>query len=84
MAADPRDASRHAEQVVRRVLLRRNVAIDAETAHLVVAAVQGVERVGGAGRQGGSGGAPRGPRAGHQQRSELSRGIKVGTDGDAR
>ena len=27
-------------RVVRRVLLRRNIAIDAETAHLVVAAVQ--------------------------------------------
>ena len=40
MAADPRDASRHAGQVVRRVLLRRNVAIDAETAQLVADAVQ--------------------------------------------
>jgi hypothetical protein len=40
MAADPRDAPRHAGQVVRRVLLRRNIAIDAETAHLVAAAVQ--------------------------------------------
>jgi hypothetical protein len=34
------DAPRHAEQVVRRVLLRRNIAIDAETAQLVAAAVQ--------------------------------------------
>ncbi len=33
MAADPQDAPRHAGQVVRRVLLRRNIAIDAETAH---------------------------------------------------
>ena len=40
MAADPRDAPRHAGQVVRRVLLRRNVVIDAETAQLVAAAVQ--------------------------------------------
>ena len=40
MAADPRDAPRHAGQVVRRVLLRRNIVIDAETAHLVAAAVQ--------------------------------------------
>ena len=40
MAADPQDAPRHAGQVVRRVLLRRNIAIDAETAQLVAAAVQ--------------------------------------------
>ena len=40
MAADPQDAARHARQVVRRVLLRRNIAIDAETAQLVAAAVQ--------------------------------------------
>jgi hypothetical protein len=33
-------ASRHAGQVVRRVLLRRNIVIDAETAELVAAAVQ--------------------------------------------
>jgi glutamine synthetase len=37
MAADPQDAPRHAGQVVRRVLLRRNIAIDAETAQLVAA-----------------------------------------------
>ncbi len=42
MAADPHDAPPHAGQVVRRVLLRRNIAIDAETAQLVVAAVQAV------------------------------------------
>ena len=40
MAADPQDALRHAGQVVRRVLLRRNIAIDAETAQLVADAVQ--------------------------------------------
>ena len=40
MAADPQDAHRHAGQVVRRVLLRRNIVIDAETAQLVVGAVQ--------------------------------------------
>jgi hypothetical protein len=34
------EVSRHAGQVVRRVLLRRNIAIDAETAQLVAAAVQ--------------------------------------------
>ena len=28
MAADPQDTPRHAGQVVRRVLLRRNIAID--------------------------------------------------------
>ena len=31
---------RHAGQVVRRVLLRRNIAVDAETAQLVADAVQ--------------------------------------------
>ena len=40
MAAEPQDAPRHAGQVVRRVLLRRNIAVDAETAQLVAAAVQ--------------------------------------------
>ena len=40
MAAEPQDALRHAGQVVRRVLLRRNIAVDAETAQLVAAAVQ--------------------------------------------
>ena len=40
MAADPQDAPRHAGQVVRRVLLRRNIAVDTETAQLVAAAVQ--------------------------------------------
>ena len=38
--AEPQDAPRHAGQVVRRVLLRRNIAVDAETAQLVAAAVQ--------------------------------------------
>jgi hypothetical protein len=40
MAAGPQDAPRHAGQVVRRVLLRRNIAIDPETAQLVADAVQ--------------------------------------------
>ena len=40
MATDPQDAPRHAGQVVRRVLRRRNIAIDAETAQLVAAAAQ--------------------------------------------
>ena len=31
--ADPQDPSRHAGQVARRVLLRRNIAIDPETGH---------------------------------------------------
>jgi len=39
-AAGPRDAPPHAGQVVRRVLLRRNIVIDAETAQLVQAALQ--------------------------------------------
>jgi hypothetical protein len=46
MDADPRDAPRHAGLVVRRVLLRRNIAIDAETAQLVAAAVQAALRAG--------------------------------------
>ena len=46
MATDPQDAPRHAGQVVRRVLLRRNIAIDAETAQLVAAAVQAALQAG--------------------------------------
>jgi hypothetical protein len=46
MAADPQDAPRHAGQVVRRVLLRRNIAIDAETAQLVADAVQAALQAG--------------------------------------
>ena len=42
MAKRPQDAPRHAGQVVRRVLLRSNIAIDGETAQLVAAAVQAV------------------------------------------
>ena len=45
-AIGPQDAPRHAGQVVRRVLLRRNIVIDAETAHLVAAAVQAALRAG--------------------------------------
>jgi hypothetical protein len=40
MADGLQDAPRHAGRVVRRVLLRRNIAIDPETAQLVAAAVQ--------------------------------------------
>lgn len=40
VAIGPRDALPHAGQVVRRVLLRRNIVIDAETAELVATAVQ--------------------------------------------
>jgi len=40
MADSPQDPPRHAGHVVRRVLLRRNIAVDAETAQLVAAAVQ--------------------------------------------
>ena len=36
----PEDVPRHAGRVVRRMLLRRNIVIDAETAQLVAAAVQ--------------------------------------------
>ena len=40
MVAEPQDPARHAGQVVRRVLLRRNIAVDPETAQLVADAVQ--------------------------------------------
>jgi hypothetical protein len=46
MAADSQDATRHAGRIVRRVLLRRNIAVDAETAQLVAAAVQAALRTG--------------------------------------
>ena len=45
-AIDPDDAPPRAGQVVRRVLLRRNIAIDAETAQLVAAAVQAALQAG--------------------------------------
>jgi hypothetical protein len=45
-AIGPRDAPPHAGQVVRRVLLRRNIVIDAETAQLVAAAVQAALQAG--------------------------------------
>ena len=44
MADRPQDESRHAGRVVRRVLLRRNIAIDTETAQLVANAVQAALR----------------------------------------
>jgi hypothetical protein len=40
------DLPRHAGHVVRRVLLRRNIVIDAETAQLVADAVQAALRAG--------------------------------------
>ena len=46
MADRLQDASRYAGQVVRRTLLRRNIAIDAETAQLVANAVQAALRAG--------------------------------------
>ena len=46
MVAEPQDPPRHAGQVVRRVLLRRNIAIDPETAQLVAAAVQAALQTG--------------------------------------
>ena len=46
MAAGLQDAPRHAGQVVRRVLLRRNIAVDAETAQLVADAAQAVLQAG--------------------------------------
>ena len=46
MAGSPQETPRHAGHVVRRVLLRRNIAIDPETAQLVAAAVQAALRAG--------------------------------------
>jgi hypothetical protein len=46
MANRPQVSPRHAGQVVRRVLLRRNIAVDPETAQLVTAAVQAVLQAG--------------------------------------
>jgi len=45
-AVGPHDALPYAGQVVRRVLLRRNIVIDAETAQLVAAAVQAALQTG--------------------------------------
>ena len=45
-AAGQPDATRHAGRVVRRVLLRRNIVIDADTAQLVADAVQAVLQAG--------------------------------------
>ena len=45
-AIGPDDAPPHAGQVVRRVLLRRSIVVDAETAQLVAAAVQAALQVG--------------------------------------
>jgi hypothetical protein len=45
-AIGPDDAPPHAGQVVRRVLLRRNIVIDAETAQLVAAAVRAALQAG--------------------------------------
>jgi hypothetical protein len=42
----PHDAPPHAGQVVRRVLLRRNIVIDAETAQQVAEAVQAALQAG--------------------------------------
>ena len=46
MADSPQDPPRHAGHVVRRVLLRRNIAVDAETAQLVADAVRAVLQAG--------------------------------------
>ena len=54
----PDDIPPHAGQVVRRVLLRRNIVIDAETAQVVAAAVQAALQAGAPSRP-----PRRGPRA---------------------
>ena len=66
MAAEPQDAPRHAGQVVRRVLLRRNIAVDAETAQLVAAAVQAALQADAPSRL-----APPTARSRHQQRAAV-------------
>ena len=58
----PRGALPHAGLVVRRVLLRRNIVIDAETAQLVAVAAQAALRVGAPSRPPRRG--QRGPAAG--------------------
>ena len=65
MADRPQDPPRHAGQVVRRVLLRRNIAVDPETAQLVAAAVQAVLQGGTLSRRPRRG--PRVPPAGCEQ-----------------
>jgi hypothetical protein len=45
-AIGPHGAPRHAVQVLRRVLLRRNIVIDVETAQLVADAVQAALQAG--------------------------------------
>jgi len=61
-AAGPHDALPYAGQVVRRVLLRRNIVIDAETAQLVAAVVQAALQAGAPSRSA----APRVPAAGDE------------------
>jgi hypothetical protein len=46
MVTGPQETPWHAGQVVRGVLLRRDIAIDAETAQLVAAAVQAALQAG--------------------------------------
>ena len=60
----PHDASAHAGQVVRRVLLRRNIVIDAETAQLVATAVQAALQAGAPSRPSARG--PRDPAVGRK------------------
>ncbi len=42
MTAGPQGTTRHAGNVLRRMLLRRNIAIDAETAQLIAATLHAV------------------------------------------
>ena len=74
MAADPQDPPRHAGQVVRRVLLRRNIAVDAETAQLVAAAVQAVLRADTHSRPPRRG--PRGPAPSASRCSDMAPAIR--------
>ena len=75
MADGPKDATRHAGQVVRRVLLRRNIAIDAETAQLVAAAVQAALQPGAPSRRPRR--RPRVPAPAASRCSDHDRGVAV-------
>jgi hypothetical protein len=60
-AIGPHEGLPHTGQVVRRMLLRRNIVVDAETAQLVAAAVQAALQADAPSRPPGRG--PRGPAA---------------------
>jgi hypothetical protein len=70
MAAGLQDGTRHANQDARRVLLRRNIAVDAQTAQLAAAAVQAVLQASAPSRRPRR--HPRAPAGSEQRRSSVS------------